>query len=138
MARKPKPALAEWLIVHRKERGETVEDIARVTDRSAATVRGWEAGRPPHPDDPVIAHLERHYGSQAPRDVADQAALVTALTAQTAAITALVGELQKWRTEDRERLAEVEAMLDGLVAGSLGAPGTPERDGPVVPHGTAG
>lgn len=68
MARKPKPELAIWLIDQRKAHGESVGDIARVTDRTEATVRGWEAGRPPSADDAVIAHLERHWGAIAPQD----------------------------------------------------------------------
>jgi hypothetical protein len=139
MASKPKPALSEWLIAHRKEHGESVADIARVTDRSEATVRGWEAGRPPQPDDPVIAHLERHWGAIAPREAGagDQTALVTALAAQTAALTALVDELRLWRSEDRKRLSRVEAVVDRLVVGALGGPDTPVAGAPRVPDGTA-
>lgn len=36
-----------------------------------------------------------------------------------AAISALVGELRLWRTEDRDRIAQLEATVRELVAGDL-------------------
>lgn len=125
MASKPKPALSEWLIVHRKERGDTVADTARVTDRSEATVRGWEAGRPPSADDPVIAHLERYYGAVAPKD-ADQSDLVSALKD-------LVEELRLSREEQGRWNRAVEETLAAVIEGRIpGAPrGAPASRPPV-------
>lgn len=129
MARKPKPALAQWVIDQRKAHGESVTDIARVTDRSEATVRGWEAGRPPQSDDPVIAHLERHWGSIAPNDGNPTGDLASA-------IVALTEELLEWRLGR----AELEGRLQGLeesvkLLNGLAAEALPK---PPVPDGTKG
>lgn len=40
------------------------------------------------------------------------------------AIGALAVELHVWRTEDRERIGDLEATVNELLAGSLGAPST--------------
>lgn len=135
MASKPKPALSRWMIDHRKERGETVEDIARVTDRSAATVRGWEAGRPPLADDPVVAHLERHWGAVAPREgVPDD--LAAAIRDQADAIRVLVEELRLARLDQVEA---TDALLRGLAAVvplDRERSGTPNGSGHGAPLGT--
>jgi hypothetical protein len=135
MARKPKPALSEWLIAHRKDAGETVADIARVTDRSEATVRGWEAGRPPQADDPVIAHLERHWGSVAPTEAGpDQSALVAALDRQTILLATILDQLVSDGADREARLRAVEAELESL-RGPQAGEASPM---PPVPDGTKG
>lgn len=63
---------------------------------------------------------------------------LSALTAQTQALAALVDELRTWRSEDRDRLDQLESWMDGLVAESLGAPDTPTATAHPVPDGTAG
>ena len=111
MARKPKPPLAEWLVSRRKAKGLTTADVARVVDRSEATIRGWEAGRPPRADDPSIVVLERYYGAEAPSDTAPDD-LVAAINRQAAALEALVA---KFDGEWDHRLRKVEDALDALV-----------------------
>ncbi len=96
------------------------------TEHEAAVLAEWLGGYPSdEPQDALQA-------TQTPDPVA------AAIDRQTAALEALVDELLRWRTEDRARLDQVEAVLDELVAGTLGAPGTRESDDPVLPAGTAG
>lgn len=61
---------------------------------------------------------------------------VAALQAQTGAILALVAELQKWRTEDRVKLAKVEATVELLAGRALDPPETPTPVAPVAPQRT--
>lgn len=138
-----KPPVPAWIIRERKRLDIKPRDIAeRLTAMglpvTEGTVRTWEAGRSPHPDN--VEGLERIFGSAAPGNEdapADQTAVVAAIDRQTAALSALVDELQRWRTEDRVRLDQVEAMLDQVVAGSLGAPSTRVEHEPPVPDGAA-
>lgn len=126
MAAKPKPALSRWLIDQRKAHDEVVSDVARITDRSDATVRGWEAGRPPSGDDPTIAVLERHWGSIAPKDpMQEQADLAAAIRDQTVAINALVALLTPVVEDQGIRLAEAERLLARLTARGFAAGTTP-------------
>lgn len=46
------------------------------------------------------------------------------------ALTTLADELRAWRTEDRARIAELEATVARLVAGVLDGRGTPGEAGP--------
>lgn len=133
MASKPKPAIARWLIDLRKAHGLSVADIARVTDRTEATVRGWEAGRPPQSSDPTIAVLESYFGSQAPRDAAeDQADLAAAIRLQAAAIDAQAAAIEVLAAEIRVAALSVLSaqagtgelladLVDAARAGSLDA-----------------
>jgi hypothetical protein len=97
-----------------------------------------------NPTEQQAAVLARHFGWPTEPDPAPAGAtetpdpLVTALAAQTAALTALVDELRLWRSEDRERLSGVEAVVDRLVVGALGGPDIPSVGAPRVPDGTAG
>ena len=54
------------------------------------------------------------------------------------AITALVAELQLWRTEDRGRIAKLEATVEVLAARALDPQGTPGRAVLDVPDPTTG
>ena len=50
---------------------------------------------------------------------------LAAMDRQTDAIKALADELLRWRTEDRVRLAQVEAMVDQVAGAVLAEPDTP-------------
>lgn len=63
--------------------------------------------------------------------------VAAAIDRQTVVLSDLVAELLRWRTEDRARLDQVEAMLDQVVAGTLGAPDTRVEREPPVPDGAA-
>lgn len=64
--------------------------------------------------------------------------LVAALTAQTKALADLVDELRQWRTQDRVKIGQVEAVVDRLVASALAAPGSRGPSTPAAPAGTKG
>lgn len=153
MASKPKPSLSVWLIAQRKAHGETVEDVARVVDRSDATIRGWEAGRPPSADDPSIVVLERHWGSEAPHETLGEnfPTLLVSMERQTAAIEAQVNALRELTltliplveaaTVRETRVEEVEGELKALRAlvQSLHLPPDgAERSERLAPRGTTG
>lgn len=104
--RTAKPALSLWLIDHRKAATMKPADVARAVGVSEDTVRGWEAGRGIGPDS--LPALEELFGEPAPAAGTGYAGGDLA-----AAITALVGELQQWRTEDRERIAALERFVLG-------------------------
>jgi hypothetical protein len=54
-----------------------------------------------------------------------------------AAISALVGELQKWRTEDRVKIARLEATVRRLAGGVLDPAETPAPARRRAPQGSA-
>jgi transcriptional regulator with XRE-family HTH domain len=114
--KRDKPPFAAWLVAEREGRKWKAEEVARRLRE--AGYRTWEssAGRRPAPE--TVAALERLFGSPAPGAEAQPSGDLAA------AITALTVELRAWREEDRERLAELEATVAGLVAGALAGPGT--------------
>ena len=121
MARKPKPPISLWLAEQRKAHHETVEDVARIVDRVPATIRGWEAGRPPQGDDASVTVLERHWGSIAPKTEMP-ADLATALMEQARVIQAQVDAIDRQTemlarvlerlTDADARQREIEAVTD--------------------------
>lgn len=139
MASTGKPALSDWLIEHRKAKrlpgsseGLTVLDVAKLVGRSEATVRGWEAGRPPKADSQPIRLLEQLYGASAPGDDEDTG-LVAALNRQSEAIEALVGLLAPLVEQQDRRLAVLEPVVARLAERVLEAPTTQP-----APHRTKG
>jgi DNA-binding XRE family transcriptional regulator len=113
MARKPKSPLALWLAEQRKAHGETPEDVARVVDRSPATIRAWEAGRPPRGADASIVVLERHWGSVAPKTELP-ADLATALMEQARVIQAQVDAIDRQSEAIDRQTAVLERVLERL------------------------
>ena len=113
--RKPiedKPPLAAWATLAREEAGMSVEEVVdALAERGhavkAATIRGLEGG-----SKGASVRLRRLmadvYGTKPPGVALERPtapdALVQALHEQTAAITALVGEMQKARQEIDPRL----------------------------------
>ncbi len=61
---KTKPALALWVIRHRKALSMKPPDVAKAVGASADTVRGWETGRGIGPD--FLHALETLFGEEAP------------------------------------------------------------------------
>jgi transcriptional regulator with XRE-family HTH domain len=110
----PKPPLSAWVAGQRKAHGETVEDIARYVDRSPATVRGWESGRPPKGDDASVMILERHWGSIAPKTEMP-ADLATALMEQARVIQAQVDAIDRQSEAIDRQTAVLEKVLERLV-----------------------
>lgn len=108
-----KPPLSAWIVRERKRLGLKPPDLAeRLTAAGlpvqVGTVRTWEAGRKPHPDN--IEGLERIFGTRAPASappegdtLAGGAALIDALSDQTAAINALVLRLDELLPSERVR-----------------------------------
>lgn len=139
---------AAWLYHHRVARfGSGVsgqeklaaELRARGAYRAPDTIKGWEASDERSPISPdVLPHLEAIFDDKAPapKRAITSEDVVSALAAQTEAITALVEELRL------ARLQQVEATAVALKAiGVLGANQAPrgrqhgtERE---VPDGTA-
>ncbi len=113
MASTPKPALSLWLRSERKAHGETVEEVARYVDRSPATIRGWEAGKPPKSDDASIIVLERHWGSIAPKTEMP-ADLATALMEQARVIQAQVDAIDRQSEAIDRQTAVLERVLERL------------------------
>ena len=139
-----------WLKTNRGER--TQEDLAAAI--RAAT--GWniqrdrysryESGALPM-GTKVLGHFVEYWKSQ-DRDGPDftppkpqpsiEERTLKAAEDQTEAIKALVGELRQWRTEDRDRLAQVEAVVDRLVGPVLDGPDTSGSTTPAAPQGKVG
>jgi len=61
---------------------------------------------------------------------------IAAIRDQTDAIKALVGELLRWRTKDRDRIADLELTVARLAGSALDGPEMPGRAKPRVPDGT--
>lgn len=121
MARRAKPELALWLIDERKRNNRSVRDVAQLVNRSEATVRGWEAGRPPRADDEVIALLESVYDSVAPRSEEERAGdLAHAILELRDELAAMRLEREAWQRGLVSVLREYaagqvpEALLDAL------------------------
>ena len=101
--------VGNWLVESRLARGwDTQEkaraEVARLTGWTIpqSVYAEWESGRR-LPSEANLDRLRSFYGD-APEATETPDALVAALTAQTAAITALVGEMQKARQEVDPRL----------------------------------
>lgn len=109
----PKPPLSQWINAQRKLHRETVEEVARVVNRSPATVRGWESGRPPKDDDVSVVVLQRHWESVAPK-TETPADLATALMEQARVIQAQVDAIDRQSDAIREQTAVLERVLERL------------------------
>lgn len=116
----PKPTRAKdpvpaWVIRERKRLGLKPQDLAdRLTAMGlpvvVGTVRTWEAGRNPHPDN--VEGLERIFGTRSPDYMAGAGPLggdTPVPAAYLERIDALVGELQADRALIRELVAELRA-----------------------------
>jgi hypothetical protein len=80
----------------------------------------WESGAA-HPSDESMARLTAFWNAVPDETVA----------APLDPIAALVEELRLWRLEDRQRIAELEAMVDGLLERS---PAVPDIASATAPH----
>jgi|NGEPerStandDraft_6_1074524.scaffolds.fasta_scaffold09481_2 hypothetical protein len=146
MARVPasdRPAVSRWLI---EARGQTsarkfVDEMRTATGwaPNLANYAQWESGAAT----PKEANLARVIAYQTSRGVARPDftppapavdPMIVAMNRQTDAIEALVAELRSWRTADRERLDQVEAMMDGLASGALGVSDRPGAAGRSAPR----
>ncbi len=133
MATKPrhlKTPLQLWIVDNRKRLGLTPADLARLTDVTPDTARGWESRGAPSAD--ALAILVRTFGVPLPEE---QQGYGDASLA--AAVLELTGELRAWRVERESteaRLRAVEAELESLRA----RPAAGASSGRSVPLGTAG
>jgi hypothetical protein len=101
---------------------ENLHGLLGLSPKSVAVYKALESGtRNVAPEEAEALRAYFGGGPEGHPEFADP--MVTALTAQTEAIGALVDELRSWRTEDRGRLSELEASVRTLVAGVLGEPG---------------
>lgn len=125
-----KPPISAWIIRERKRLGLKPRDLSERLSAAGlpvteGTVRTWEAGRSPHPDN--VEGLERIFGTRSPGfmgavvsdDTSGTAALVTALTAQTAAISRLVEVLSRLTLPNAQEQAEMREALAEPVEGSV-------------------
>jgi len=137
-----KPLLSQWIAAERKRHRWKVEELSSRLETAGfeaavTTVRTWEAGRRPAPD--TIAALERMFESAAPTEGDPSlSGLVVALRAHTEMLTNLVDELLRWRTEDRDRLTEMEKTVSRLARERLSERGTGARRARRVPPTVAG
>ena len=112
-----KPPVPAWIIRERKRLGLKPRDLAeRLTAMglpvTEGTVRTWEAGRSPHPDN--VEGLERIFGTRSPdymagAGVGDDPSLVPALLRAVEAQTLAIGKL----IEKLDSLAS-QAIRDGI------------------------
>ena len=77
-----KPPVSAWIIRERKRLGLKPKDLAeRLTDAglpvTEGTVRTWEAGRRPHPDN--VEGLERIFGTRSPDYMAGSGGLISGM-----------------------------------------------------------
>lgn len=100
--RKPKNALAAWLVEQRRQRRWRVEDVAERVDVVASTVRAWESGRGISDDN--LDALERLFGVESPAHVE-----------QPSADSALVAELRRHTEATLENSALLRDLISGLV-----------------------
>ena len=115
--------IGAWAYEARQDADLSVEEVQERLLRAGhqvttATLRGVESGSK-QPSRRLLRALATVYGKavpgeQIPTETPDP--LVTALQAQTLALTALVDELRQWRSEDRVKLAAVERTAEQLVA----------------------
>lgn len=125
MPREPKPPISAWIIQERKRLKLKPGDVAhRLTAMGLPTAEGtprtWEAGRSPSPEN--IEGLERLFETRAP--ASDELSLISALTAQTAAISELVAQVQALVAgRDEEIVNAVSAAVALAVRTTLQAAG---------------
>lgn len=131
-----KPPVSAWIVSERKRLGIKTDELARRVNAAGGhctegTVRTWEAGRKPSPDN--IEALERVFGSRAPDQPPEgETALAAAIFAQNELLRQLVAETQASRAA-QETIAQALGELAGLVAagrrrgGRPGAPAQPVR-----------
>lgn len=136
--------VAAWLIESRRARGWTaehfLEEMAKATGYAPTrpNYARWESGAA-HPSDESMARLTAFWKAEPNEEpVSAEDPVVAAMDRQTAAIAALVGELRLWRTEDRERIAQLEAWMDQRLEQTPGAPGTAGAAARRAPRKTAG
>ena len=127
IVQKAKPALALWVIRHRKALGMKPPDVARAVGASADTVRGWESGRGIGPD--FLRALETLFGEEAPNGGGGSPNGDLA-----AAISALVDALDRDREERLALTRAIAALAESLAT----RPGDGESPEQPVLRATAG
>lgn len=130
-----KPPVSAWIIRERKRLGLKPKDLAsRLSDAwlpvTEGTVRTWEAGRRPHPDN--VEGLERIFGTRSPDYMAGSGGLISGmpgpadltrlyelLETQTRAISQLaqaIAGMPTWTPAQwqaaQEAVAELEAEVE--------------------------
>lgn len=122
MATKPrhlKTPLQLWIVDNRKRLGLTPADLARLTDVSVDTARGWESRGSPSAD--ALAILQAKFGKPLPEEtqaVGDPGVtrLATAIEEQNALLRKVIG---LWVLGDEMRSPAVIAELRAFVSAHL-------------------
>lgn len=126
MKRRTRPALAAWIVEQRKARGWTPDDVALRAGVATTTVRGWETGR--SVSDANLTALEEAFGVEAPElpgapegleDLGSSIRLMATTLEILASQDARILTLEREAAEARERVAQLEAVVDGLVARAI-------------------
>jgi transcriptional regulator with XRE-family HTH domain len=134
-----KPPIPAWIIRERKRLGLKPRDLAERLSAAGlpvteGTVRTWEAGRNPHPDN--VEGLERIFGTRAPGFMGEPGDDTPGSLALATAIRELVEELRSTRqerAEQEQRLRALEAAV-ALLAQRDDGP----DPAPVAPGSTTG
>lgn len=144
--------IAAWLIRSRAQfrepnaqRAWTVDDFltALKADTGWAPVRTtyarWESGAT-RPEPENLRRVEAFYAARGigPEAPPEPAGATESPETVASAIQALVVELRLWRTEDRAKIAEIDATVKRLVGRTRAAPRTPKPRAPRAPRETAG
>lgn len=137
-----KPPMAAWIVRERNRLGLKPRDLAeRLNAQGLAvqesTIKVWEANGDRRPSPLNLEGLERVFGVSAP-DLGGGGgsdALVSALTAQTEAITALVEEMRQARERDQDAASAMVRAAEVLLSGQPRSGDGASTEPPVL-HGS--
>lgn len=139
--------ISKWLLATRGEMTQDafLEDLAAVTGwkLKRSSLSKYENARAvPWPD--TLAKFERYArerGLRGPDFTPPAPAkdpIVVAMLAQAKATQSLADELRTWRMKDEDRIAQLEAWMDQVLAGAPGARDIEGAGARPVPRGSAG